>query len=239
MELRIVVTVLYHLTFALIANAKNLTRHADGGSVFNSSLPSNMSTNGTLLPAFHRNTTAGAAWVIPASPFDLGARAMICECFDPDPTSLPSVSQKTPHAAPTPCAQPGKSAVATIAAVRKQPAPPFLIARDAVPKAKPATPKTPHPASTTPTQNAADPSSHPITAARPVFPSADPTGPWAGAASTRRRLPTLTPALTPAPTTAPTTAPAVFQRLRYPSQAHRQRKKEHTAAQPPSSKPSA
>lgn len=32
---------------------------------------------------YFRNVTAGAAWVMPSSRFDLGARGFDCECFDP------------------------------------------------------------------------------------------------------------------------------------------------------------
>ena len=31
---------------------------------------------------YYRNTTAGAVWVVPDSPFDIGARSMSCECFE-------------------------------------------------------------------------------------------------------------------------------------------------------------
>ena len=36
-----------------------------------------------LLPPFYNNVTAGDAWVFPSSNFDLGAKGMGCECFDP------------------------------------------------------------------------------------------------------------------------------------------------------------
>lgn len=49
------------------------------------SLPANPFSNATsLLPPYYRNVTTGGAWVLPASPYDLGARAMTCECFDPE-----------------------------------------------------------------------------------------------------------------------------------------------------------
>lgn len=101
MELHLVITVLCHLILSLIADAKNLAGHVHlGDHGLNSSVPFNVTingtlvppyhrnTNGTLLPGYHRNITAGAAWVVPASPFDLGARSMTCECFDPDGKSL-------------------------------------------------------------------------------------------------------------------------------------------------------
>ena len=61
--------------------------HHGNASIFPS--PTNTSANASLLLApFYRNVTAGGAWVLPESPFDLGARAMTCECFDPDGTYL-------------------------------------------------------------------------------------------------------------------------------------------------------
>lgn len=61
--------------------------HHGNASIFSS--PTNTSANASLLLApFYRNVTAGGAWVLPASPFDLGARAITCECFDPDGTYL-------------------------------------------------------------------------------------------------------------------------------------------------------
>lgn len=41
-------------------------------------------TNETAAAPYYRNVSIGSAWVMPSSPFDLGARAMSCECFDPD-----------------------------------------------------------------------------------------------------------------------------------------------------------
>ena len=37
----------------------------------------------TLLAPIYRNVTADDVWVYPNSSFDLGARSMNCECFDP------------------------------------------------------------------------------------------------------------------------------------------------------------
>ncbi|CAL8581303.1 hypothetical protein XPA_007002 [Xanthoria parietina] len=81
-----------HLSLVLAAKAmsSNLLSeyqhgylHHGNASIFSS--PTNTSANASLLLApFYRNVTAGGAWVLPASPFDLGARAMTCECFDPD-----------------------------------------------------------------------------------------------------------------------------------------------------------
>ena len=41
-------------------------------------------TSTALLPPLYHNVTTGEAWVYPSSKYDLGARAMSCECFDPD-----------------------------------------------------------------------------------------------------------------------------------------------------------
>ena len=37
-----------------------------------------------LLPPLYRNASAGSVWVYPSSKYDLGARDMGCECFDPE-----------------------------------------------------------------------------------------------------------------------------------------------------------
>ncbi|KAI4172287.1 MAG: hypothetical protein LQ348_006806 [Seirophora lacunosa] len=58
------------------------------GNELNVSHPAIPISNSTLLPGYHRNVSTGAAWVVPASRFDLGARAMTCECFDPDGNHL-------------------------------------------------------------------------------------------------------------------------------------------------------
>ena len=41
-------------------------------------------TKETVAAPYYRNVTAGDAWVMPSSAYDLGARGMTCECFDPD-----------------------------------------------------------------------------------------------------------------------------------------------------------
>lgn len=48
-------------------------------------LPTAVGPNGaaTLLAPVYRNVTADDVWVYPNSSFDLGARSMGCECFDP------------------------------------------------------------------------------------------------------------------------------------------------------------
>lgn len=42
----------------------------------------------TLLAPIYRNVTADDVWVYPNSSFDLGARSMTCECFDPSGMSM-------------------------------------------------------------------------------------------------------------------------------------------------------
>lgn len=43
------------------------------------------STNISLAVApYHRNVSPGVAWVVPKSPYDLGARDVHCECFNPN-----------------------------------------------------------------------------------------------------------------------------------------------------------
>ena len=37
-----------------------------------------------LLPPLYHNATSGPAWVYPTSPYDIGARSMSCECFNPE-----------------------------------------------------------------------------------------------------------------------------------------------------------
>ncbi|KAI4125697.1 MAG: hypothetical protein LQ338_004125 [Usnochroma carphineum] len=71
------------------------------GNRFNISLPAPLNTSGTLLPAYHRNVTAGAAWVMPASTFELGARAMSfgLGCF-----GVPTNSSSIPKATSQPTA---------------------------------------------------------------------------------------------------------------------------------------
>lgn len=77
------------LGFILVVNAFSWTAASLYGNTSNSSLPVNTSSNASLLPPYYRNGTTGTAWIPPASSLDLGARAMICECFDPDGTFLP------------------------------------------------------------------------------------------------------------------------------------------------------
>ena len=49
-------------------------------------LQANVSSNASFLAPYYRNVSAGAAWVVPSSAYDLGARDMSCECFNPDGT---------------------------------------------------------------------------------------------------------------------------------------------------------
>lgn len=94
MKLTSTVNLVCHFSLALAAKAMNSNLlpgyqhgylHHGNASIFSS--PTNISVNASLLLApFCRNVAAGGAWVLPASPFDLEARAMTCECFDPDGT---------------------------------------------------------------------------------------------------------------------------------------------------------
>lgn len=54
-------------------------------------------TNVSLSAPYHHNVTNGSVWVIPSSVFDLGARDMSCECFDPDRKHLPHSHPPMPH----------------------------------------------------------------------------------------------------------------------------------------------
>ncbi|KAI4112888.1 MAG: hypothetical protein LQ345_006034 [Seirophora villosa] len=108
MQLYIIATFVGYITLVLAADAFGTNNSTQQGNRFNISHPVipltsgtllpamyygnelNVShpaipiNNGTLLPGYHRNVSTGAAWIVPASRFDLGARAMTCECFDPD-----------------------------------------------------------------------------------------------------------------------------------------------------------
>lgn len=96
MKLTSTVNLWCHLSFVLAAKAMSsnlLPEYQHGylhhGNASILSSPTNTSANVSLLLApSYRNVTAGGAWILPASPFDLGARAMTCECFDPDGTYL-------------------------------------------------------------------------------------------------------------------------------------------------------
>lgn len=68
----------------LLTSAVGNVFHHSHSDVFLRALPANASTNVTLLSApYYRNVSVGAAWVVPSSANDLGARDMSCECFDP------------------------------------------------------------------------------------------------------------------------------------------------------------
>ncbi|KAI4139724.1 MAG: hypothetical protein LQ341_004107 [Variospora aurantia] len=88
MQLYIIVTFVGHMARVLAVDAFGPTIGTLHGNGFNISHLPIPGTNGTLLPGYHRNVSAGAAWVLPASRTDLGARAMSCECFDPDGNDL-------------------------------------------------------------------------------------------------------------------------------------------------------
>jgi len=52
---------------------------------FNHSVQANVTFNASqaiVAAPYFRNVSAGDAWVVPGT-FDLGARSMLCECFDP------------------------------------------------------------------------------------------------------------------------------------------------------------
>ena len=69
---------------AMLASAVNNVFHPAQDDVFLRGVQANLSTNTTFLSApYYRSISPGAAWVIPRSIFDLGARDMTCECFDP------------------------------------------------------------------------------------------------------------------------------------------------------------
>ena len=58
------------------------------GDLFHPVSLTNLTSNSTnvtspIAPLYH-NVSVGVAWGIPASTYDLGARGMTCECFDPD-----------------------------------------------------------------------------------------------------------------------------------------------------------
>lgn len=91
MTLYIMATLIY-LALILAVDAFSHSISISHGHGYNVSHPANLTANGTLLMAYHRSVAAGAAWVMPASPFDLGARAMTCECFDPDGECLQTMS---------------------------------------------------------------------------------------------------------------------------------------------------
>lgn len=84
MILHIIAALMWHLACGQVVDALKPSNGTSYGNWFNTSHPANPTTEGILLPAYHRNVSAGAAWVMPASPLDLGARAMTCECFNPD-----------------------------------------------------------------------------------------------------------------------------------------------------------
>lgn len=71
------------LGIILAVDAFNCTITSLCGNTTNASHPANTSSDPSLLPPYYRDGTTGTAWVFPASPFDLRARAITCECFDP------------------------------------------------------------------------------------------------------------------------------------------------------------
>ena len=72
-------------TSSLTSNLTNPGPPWLGPNSSTNNLTSNIIINSTIPSApLYNNVTAGEAWIIPASDYDLGARAMTCECFDPD-----------------------------------------------------------------------------------------------------------------------------------------------------------
>ena len=59
-----------------------------------------VSINASLMAPYYRYAPAGGAWVLPKSVYDLGARDMRCECFNPDGkfTSLVFIRQYVEYA---------------------------------------------------------------------------------------------------------------------------------------------
>ena len=69
---------------AVPANAVANVFHQAQDDVLLRDIPANISTDVIFLSApYYRKVSAAAAWVIPRSIFDLGARDTACECFDP------------------------------------------------------------------------------------------------------------------------------------------------------------
>lgn len=74
----VILTVLLCLTFSCYCLAEVFTGNLSSlvGSAKNVS-------SGFIAPYYH-NVSVGNVWVLPSSKYDLGARGMTCECFDPD-----------------------------------------------------------------------------------------------------------------------------------------------------------
>ncbi|KAL8804623.1 MAG: hypothetical protein Q9182_002431 [Xanthomendoza sp. 2 TL-2023] len=123
MNLPSIAVLSYHLGLIVAAEAAT-----------SSHIPCNVTSNVTsLLAPYYRNVTTGGAWVLPASSHDIGARAMTCECFDPEAAPFAKLT---------------KSAVANTAAARERPVPATAKILAAAHMAKSAVPAPLQPAST-------------------------------------------------------------------------------------------
>jgi len=74
------VIVTLQLIMGVIASFPDLS-----AGLFNHSVQPNLTSNAStaiVAAPYFRNVSAGDAWVMPGT-FDLGARSMLCECFDP------------------------------------------------------------------------------------------------------------------------------------------------------------
>ncbi len=74
------VIVVLRLITGVIASFSNTST-----GFFNNSVQANITSNASIAivaAPYFRNVSAGDAWVMPGT-FDLGARSMLCECFDP------------------------------------------------------------------------------------------------------------------------------------------------------------
>jgi len=77
---RLFVIVVLQLITEVVASFPNLS-----AGLFNHSILVNITSNAStaiVAAPYFRNVSAGDAWVMPGT-FDLGARSMLCECFDP------------------------------------------------------------------------------------------------------------------------------------------------------------
>ncbi len=99
MGFQIIASLVCHLAFTLVVAGFGYNVSASHEIGSNHSSSANITANATLLPGYYRSVSAGAAWVTPASPFDIGARAMACECFDPDRECPRHLAQPSPFGA--------------------------------------------------------------------------------------------------------------------------------------------
>ena len=73
----VLITVFLCLTFSCYSLAEVFT-----GNLSSIVWPAKNISSGFIAPYYH-NVSAGDVWVVPSSKYDLGARDMTCECFDP------------------------------------------------------------------------------------------------------------------------------------------------------------